>query len=145
MSDDVQDLVAGLVADVGHVRRAGLTDPQADHAEQRGQGVVDRAGDAGHGERGGELRRVQHGTPLALQADPGAGDRVRRVGREDAVDDGVPVELGDGAKRRATVAAAYPWPSRWRRYSSSCPRLARNGSSSSTEAHQPRKIFKSSV
>ena len=94
----MQDLVAGLVAEVVDVGAARLGDPQADHAKQGDQGVVGAAGVASRDEQRSELQRVQHRPPLPLPFDLRAGDRIRRVGRDVPVDHRVLQERCDGAE-----------------------------------------------
>lgn len=94
----MQQLVTGLVPDVGDVGRAGLGHTQAEHAQQADQGVVVGTGAAGRSEQGSELQRVQHGALLPSQATFGRVTASAGVGRNHAVDHRELVEGGDGAK-----------------------------------------------
>src|SRR4051812_24612930 len=77
--DHVQQLVAGLIADVGDVGVARLGHAQAEHTEHADQGVVVRTRRPGGAQQRGELQGVQDGSLLTLPGDLGPGDGVGGV------------------------------------------------------------------
>ena len=77
LAEHVQQLVAGLVAQVADVCGTGFRHAQPEHPEQADQRVVVRTGGAGGGEHRGELEGMEHGALSGLPRPPWAGSLPR--------------------------------------------------------------------
>ena len=82
----------------------GLGDAQAEQTEQAGQGLVDDAACGSLGNEGAQLHAVEaQGGRLGV--DHGPADVLGRRGLDGPVDDGEPVEAGDGRQTSRSCSA----------------------------------------
>ena len=71
LARDRKQFISAVGVQVSDVGAVGLADPQAEHPEERGQGVGLRAVVPGSREQRGVLQRVQHGPVLTFPSDLG--------------------------------------------------------------------------